>query len=102
MKKIGASLAVVTFAFLSFVAPPAAAFGLRIGPLHLGVPLFGHRHHHHPSHMHGNANDVARDDSGTVPQHRAVKLGPVNLGPVSPALFYPAQARRTPTRRWII
>ena len=82
MKKIGASLAVAAFAFLSFVAPPAAAFGLRIGSLHLGVPLFGHRHHHHPLYMHGRSNDVAGRESQGGQQRRAVSL----------ALFYPAYA----------
>ena len=82
MKKVGASLAVAAFAFVCFVAPPAAAFGLRIGPFHLGVPLFGHRHHHHALYMHGSTNDVARHEVQSLPEQRRV----------SPALFYPARA----------
>lgn len=82
MKKVGASLAVAAFAFVCFVAPPAPAFGLRIGPFHLGVPLFGHRHHHHLLYMHGNTNDVVRHEAQpALDQRRA-----------SPALFYPARA----------
>jgi LTXXQ motif family protein len=82
MKKVGPSLAVAAFAFVSFVAPPAAAFGLRIGPFHLGVPLFGHRHYHHPLYMHGGTNDVGRNESQPAQQQRSVSL----------ALFYPTRA----------
>jgi hypothetical protein len=82
MQKVGAFLAIAAFAFISFVAPPAAAFGLRLGPFHVGVPLFGHRHHHHSLYMHGNANDVAGRDTQAAPQRRSVSL----------ALFYPARA----------
>jgi hypothetical protein len=82
MKKIGAYLAVAVIALTSFVAPPAAAFGLRLGPFHLGVPSFGHRHHHHPLYMHGSTGDVGRRESEPVQQHH----------PVSPALFYPSRA----------
>jgi len=81
MKKVGAFLALAAFALILSMSAPAAAFGLRIGPLHLGVPGFGHRHHH--LYMHGNANDVARHESQqATPQH----------GAVSPALLYPARA----------
>ncbi len=87
MKKVGASLAIAAFGFIVFAAPHAAAFGLRLGPFHLGVPLFGYRHHHHPLYMRGNAHedgarDVARHESEAAPKQR----------PVSPALFYPARA----------
>jgi LTXXQ motif family protein len=83
MKKVGAYLAIAAFAFIPFASSPAAAFGLRLGPFHLGVPLLGHRHHHRPLYMHGNSNDVARHDSqsGAEPAPR------VNL-----ALLYPGRA----------
>ena len=79
MKKLGAHFAIAAFASIALASPPA--FGLRIGPLHLGVPFFGHRHHHHPSYMHGNTNNVAHD-SQSAPQQR----------PTSLALLYPARA----------
>ena len=81
MKKIGAHLAVAVFALVSFVAPPAAGFGLRIGPFHLGVPAFGHRHHHHPVYVHGSSSDIAGRESQTAQQHH----------PLSLALFYPSR-----------
>jgi len=81
MKKVGAFLAVAAFALIAFAFAPADAFGLRVGPLHLGVPSFGHRHHH--LYMHGNAHDAARHESQQgAPQH----------GTVSLALLYPARA----------
>jgi hypothetical protein len=83
MKKVGAYLAVAAFAFVASASPPAAAFGLRLGPFHLGVPLFGHRHHH--LYMHGNPNDVTRHEPGQAPQ--AAQQRPVSL-----ALLYPARA----------
>ena len=69
MKKVGPYLAVAAFALISFASPPAAAFGLRLGPFHLGVPLFGHRHYHHPLYMHGNTNDVARHEISRRPRN---------------------------------
>lgn len=82
MKKVGAHLAIAAFALIAFASPPAAAFGLRIGPFHLGVPFFGHGHHHRPLYMHGNTNDVVRHEPQPTPQQRAVGL----------ALLYPARA----------
>ena len=89
MKKVGAYLAIAAFALIPFAFAPTAAFGLRIGPFHLGIPFFGDRHHHHQLYMHGNSNDVARHESDgarhesqLAPQGRAVSL----------ALFYPTRA----------
>jgi hypothetical protein len=39
MRKIGACGAVATLAVAMFAGSPAAAFGLRIGPFHIGIPL---------------------------------------------------------------
>jgi LTXXQ motif family protein len=86
MKKVGALLAIAAFALIVFASPPAAAFGLRLGPLHLGVPFFGHRHHHQPLYMHGNTNAVGRHEN-----QRENPPGPQQR-PVSLALLYPARA----------
>jgi hypothetical protein len=82
MKKVGAILALAAFALIPFAFAPAAAFGLRLGPFHLGMPSLGHRHHH-SLYMHGNTNDVARHES----ERRTPQRGPTNL-----ALLYPARA----------
>ena len=84
MKKVGALLAVAAFALIAFGSPPSAAFGLRLGPFHLGLP-FGHRHHH-PLYMRGNTNDVGRHEN----QHE--NPPGAQQRPVSLALLYPARA----------
>ena len=64
-------------------APHAAAFGLRIGPFHIGIP-FGWHHRHRPLYMHANRGDAARADSG-----RSDTRDSAPQGVVSPALVYP-------------
>ena len=87
MRKAGAGFAVAALTIILFASPPAAAFGLRIGPLHLGVPLFGHRHHHHPLYMHGNPNDVGRNDVGRHETQRQVTLALLYPDRALPAIF---------------
>jgi hypothetical protein len=82
---------VALFAFFLFAAwissvPQAAAFGLRIGPFHVGIP-FGWHHRHHPLYMHANRGDMARADSGRSDTR---EIAP--QGVVSPALLYPSLA----------
>jgi len=56
-----------------------AAFGFRLGPFHLGLPVFGHRHHHHLTRA--NSNDVARREQPQEAAHH-----------VTYALLYPSRA----------
>jgi hypothetical protein len=49
MRSHGAYFAVAVLSFSLFGLAPATAIGLRVGPLHFGIPL-GHRHHHQPHH----------------------------------------------------
>jgi hypothetical protein len=87
MRKRGAFFVIAVLAFIFFTSPPADAFGLRIGPLHFGLP-FGHRHHHQrPLYMHGNANEAARHDSRQGAQHQPTAQRQVTL-----ALLYPSRA----------
>jgi hypothetical protein len=95
MKKVGAYLAVAAFAFMPLAASPAAAFGLRLGPFHVGVPLFGHRHHHRPLYMHGNSSDVVRRDSQSAgepaPRTNSALFYPGRaLSPIFQNVFWPA------------
>src|SRR5215470_4292605 len=96
MKKVGAYLAVATFALVPLASPPAVAFGLRLGPFHLGVPSFGHRHHHRQLYMHGNSNDVARHGSQSTPQQSQSTPQQSQSAPqprvMSLALLYPSRA----------
>jgi hypothetical protein len=39
MRKIGATVAVAALAAVIVSPPPAAAFGIRIGPFHIGIPF---------------------------------------------------------------
>jgi hypothetical protein len=84
MRKIVALVALGISAAL-FLATPADAFGLRIGPFHIGIP-FGWHHRHH-LYMRASPNEVARSEAGRSERHEAV---PQNT--VSPALVYPSLA----------
>jgi hypothetical protein len=64
MRKIGAFFVIIAFAAVICSPPPAAAFGLRIGPFHIGIPFpFGYRHR--PLYMNTNPSgaDVARGEA---------------------------------------
>jgi hypothetical protein len=84
MRKRGACFAIAVLSVISFSFPPSAAYALRIGPFHLGVP-FGHRHHHRHLATHGNAPEAARQESRQAAPRQATDQG--NL-----ALLYPTQA----------
>jgi hypothetical protein len=45
MRNIGAYIFVGAFAALISSSTPSAAFGLHLGPLHFGLPFFGHSRH---------------------------------------------------------
>jgi LTXXQ motif family protein len=64
MRKVGAVFIVAACAAVIGFAPTAAAFGLRIGPFHIGVPLyFPHfRFHHHHLYMRAVRHDVAHPE----------------------------------------
>jgi LTXXQ motif family protein len=60
MRKVGASLAVAALSAIIFSSSPAAAFGLRLGPFHIGAPFyFPHFQFHHHLYMRANRPDVA-------------------------------------------
>ncbi len=64
MRKIGACLAIAALCLAMLAPAPAAAFGLRIGPFHIGVPFFWHRYRHdHPLYMRANPNELATPES---------------------------------------
>jgi hypothetical protein len=86
MRKIVALFAFTISAALIVSAPPAAAFGLRIGPFHIGIP-FGWHHRHHPLYMHANPSEMARSEVG-----RSETRETASPNTVSPALVYPSLA----------
>ena len=63
MRKTGVFIAVVTSAVVMCSAPPAAAFGIRLGPFHIGLP-FHFPFHRHPLYMRADRHDVARSEAG--------------------------------------
>lgn len=87
MRKIGALVAIGGIAAVIVSASPAAAFGIRIGPFHIGLP-FGWHHHHRPLYMRASPNEVARSSQPS----RAETSEIVPQGVVSPALVYPSLA----------
>ena len=54
MRKIGACLAIVTLTAVIAFPTPSEAFGLSLGPIRLGIPLSGVRHHY----RHNYANRI--------------------------------------------
>jgi hypothetical protein len=66
MRNIGAYFFVGAFAVLISSPTPSAAFGLHLGPLHFGLPFFGHsrgwRHRRHVALHRGAIYDRAADE----------------------------------------
>jgi len=75
MRRIGAYLAMAGLAAVIFAPAQAVAFGLRIGPFHIGIPFYLHRRH--GLYMRANPGDAARSDAAQGP---------------TAALFYPSLA----------
>lgn len=79
MRKLGAFFLIAGLTAVFISSAPIAAFAFRIGPFHLGLPVFGHRHHHHFARA--NPNDVARREQPQESAHH-----------VTYALLYPSRA----------
>ena len=58
MRKIGAIFGITALAAVVFSSPPAAAFGLHLGPLHFGLPFVGHHYHGHHLYMRANPREA--------------------------------------------
>jgi hypothetical protein len=86
MRKIGALVVSGALVAAFFTAAPAAAFGLRVGPFHIGIP-FGWHHRRH-LYMRANPRDMARSSDTSRYETRET----VPQGTVSPALIYPSLA----------
>jgi hypothetical protein len=78
MRKVGACVAAMLGAAIAFSPLQAAAFGLRVGPFHIGIPLYLPHFHRHRLYMHANRGDVAHSERRSEP-------GPA----VTSALLYP-------------
>lgn len=62
MRKVGACLVCAVFATVVFSSEPVTAFGVRIGPFHIGLPFhFRHfRVHHRPLYMRASRQEARR------------------------------------------
>jgi hypothetical protein len=58
MRSIAAIFGVTALAVVVISSPPAAAFGIHLGPFYLHVPLVGHHYYRHRLHMRVNPNEA--------------------------------------------
>jgi hypothetical protein len=72
MRKIGPIFGITALCAVVFFPPPAAAFGFHLGPLHFGLPFFGHHYYRHRLYSRANSrearirpNDVERSETGS-------------------------------------
>ncbi len=89
MRKAGAFIAIAALAAVTFSASPAAAFGLRIGPFHIHVPLYLPYFGGHRLYTHANPNDLARrEGEGSAGSAQGSGQG-VNAALLNPNLALP-------------
>jgi hypothetical protein len=69
MRKIGACIGIAALTLVTMSPTPSPAFGLRLGPLYIGVPFFGFRHRHRMATLHDEAplNPVDKTSAVTSP-----------------------------------
>src|SRR6516165_4635741 len=89
MRKIGAICLRITALAAVVLSPvPAVAFGLHLGPFHLGLPLVGHHYHRH--HL-SRPNDIGRSESGSLKGTTSALLYPsIALPSIIENIFFPA------------
>ena len=85
MRKISTIVTIAALAAVALSPSPSAAFGLRIGPFHIGIPFFGYRHRHHA------LRDEASLKAAAPSQPAAGSQTAAPQGPMSP-LLYPVVA----------
>ncbi len=96
MRKVGAFFAIAAIAAISFSPPPAAAFGLRIGPFRIGVPFYFPRYRHH-LYMHANPNDMPRPGQPQQPDVTSALLYPnLALPAIFQSVFWPSDSSPWP------
>ena len=104
MRKIGAIFGIAALAAVVFSSPPAAAFGLHLGPFHFGLPFVGHHHYRHRLYMRANPkearirpNDIARSESGSPKGTTSALLHPsIALPSIINNIFFPTYSSPWP------
>jgi len=97
MRNIGVYVFAGAFAAILSAPSPSAAFGLRLGPLHIGLPFFGGLPHHRHSAMHAAPHKGAgiydKADYERPPTKPAIgRSAEPAQGGNSAALLYPSLA----------
>jgi len=96
MRKIGAYAAIGALATALLSAPPAQAFGLHLGPFHIGLPFPWHpRSLHRPLYMRADPNELTRREAerGTT---QALLYTDLALAAIFQNIFWPAYASPWP------
>jgi hypothetical protein len=88
MRKVGAYIAIAALAATTWAPTPSAAFGLRLGPLHLGLPFFGWHHRRFHRRLYDKVSPAAASRAAANPAAEP----PDVAQRAEPALFYPAAA----------
>ncbi len=79
MRRIGAILGITSLVGVVFSAPPAAAFGIHLGPYYFHVPSLGHHNHHHHLHMRADRNALAETNTEALERCSGLAPGVTNL-----------------------
>src|SRR5262249_21950990 len=79
MRKIGAIFGITALAPVVFSSPPAAAFGLHLGPLHFGLPFVGHHYHRHRLYMRANPKEARRPNDIGRPNPKEARIRPNDI-----------------------
>ena len=94
MRNIGVFVLAGAFATVLSSPSPSAAFGLRLGPLHLGLPFFGGHHFSHHRHraIHAASHKGAIYDKAAYENPAVKPAGKPAINPVLGRSAAPAQA----------
>jgi hypothetical protein len=96
MRKIGPFIARAAIAGIAFVSPPAAAFGLRIGPFSIHVPFYLPYPYHRHLYMRANPNEAARPEESGPALKSALIYPNLALPAIFQSVFFPANAAPWP------
>jgi hypothetical protein len=72
-------LGITSLVGVVFSAPPAAAFGIHLGPYYFHVPSLGHHYHHHHLHMRVDRNALAETNTEALERCTGLAPGVTNL-----------------------
>jgi hypothetical protein len=101
MRKLGAICLRITALAAVVLSPlPAAAFGLHLGPFHVGLPFVGHHYHRHRLYMRANPKEARRPNDIGRANPKEARIRPNDIGRsesgsskgTTSALLYPSIA----------